>query len=132
MPSTAEALTEPQRELFEKRNFAHVATICPDGHPHVSPIWVDVDDDHIIFNTAEGRVKERNLRRDPRIAVSIFDQENPYRMVAIQGRVVEMTREGAEGHIDKLSRKYIGKPYPYHGDRVLVRIVPERVASMGF
>ncbi len=132
MPATTAALTPEMRKLFEDKNFAALATVCPDGFPQVSPIWIDIEDDGtILVNTAEGRVKDRNMRREPRVGVTVFDMNNPYRMVTVQGRVVEATKEGAEEHIDKLSRKYGGSDYPMHGDRVLFKIKPYRVATMG-
>jgi PPOX class probable F420-dependent enzyme len=131
MATTAPTLTPEMRALFEGKNFASLATVCPDGHPQVSPIWIDIDGDEILVNTAAGRVKDRNMRREPRVAVSVYEQSNPYRMVTVQGRIADVTTDGAEDHIDKLSLKYTGKPYPRHGDRVLFRIRPERVASWG-
>ena len=133
MATTAQALTRKQRELFERPNFAHVATICPDLRPHVSPVWIDVDEEgRILVNTARGRVKERNMRREPRVAVSVFDMDDPYKMVAVQGHVVDIL-EGppAEDHIDALSRKYIGSDYSRHGDRVLFVIEPDDIGTMG-
>ncbi|MCA1834066.1 MAG: PPOX class F420-dependent oxidoreductase [Actinomycetota bacterium] len=127
-----EKLTDAQKQLFLDKNFAFVATTCPDGYPHVSPVWIDFEDDYILMNTAKDRVKERNLRRDPKVAVSIYDSSDPYKMVAVQGTAVEMTTEGADEHIDKLARKYRGwDEYPAKVDRVLVKIRPERVATMG-
>lgn len=128
---TAPILSPAMTELFSKPNFASLATVCPDGHPQVSPVWIDISDDVILVNTAHGRVKDRNMRREPRVAVTVFDMDNPYRMVTVQGRVIEATTDGAEDHIDKLSRKYVGTDYPRHGDRVLFKIRPERVAGMG-
>jgi PPOX class probable F420-dependent enzyme len=128
-----ELLTPAQRALFTNPNFAFVATTCPDGYPHVSPVWIDIDDEHILVNTAAGRVKERNLRRDPRVAVSLYDEKNPYRMVAVQGRAVEITADGADDHIDNLYKKYRGgDSYPNKIERRIVKIKPERVATMGF
>lgn len=120
------------RRLFEEPNFAHLATLMPDGSPQSTPVWVDTDGTYIIVNTAEGRQKPRNLRRDPRVAISIVDRHDPYVRAQIRGRVVEMTREGAEEHIDRLSRKYTGHDYTdHHPDRprLILKIVPERITS---
>jgi PPOX class probable F420-dependent enzyme len=123
------------RDLLEKKGFAHLATVGPDGKPQVTPVWVDFDGRHIRVNTARGRVKDRNLAKNPRVALSIQDPENPYRYVQIQGRVTEMTEQGADAHIDSLAKKYIGQDrYPHRkpGEvRVMVKIAPERVQGMG-
>jgi PPOX class probable F420-dependent enzyme len=120
-----------ERRLLEDKNFAHVATIRPDGTPHVVPVWVDVDDDgNVALNSAEGRLWPRNVRRDPRVTVTVQKHENPYEYVSITGRVVEDTHAGADEHIDRLSHKYLGKDYPYRTpgeQRVTFRIAPERV-----
>jgi len=116
------------RSLFEGKNFAHVATVMPDGSPQASVVWIDIDDDdRIIVNTAERRAKPRNVRRDPRVAISIMEEGNPYHAAFIRGRVVEITHEGAEAHIDKLSRKYRNVDiYPdHHPDRPRVLLIIE-------
>jgi len=132
---SVEALLERYRDIFAKRAFAHLATVGRDGTPQVTPVWCDLDDGHVRINTARGRVKERNLRANPRVALAVQDPDNPYRYVQVQGRVVEMTEEGADAHIDALARKYLGQErYPYRqpGEvRVLIRIRPERVQGMG-
>jgi PPOX class probable F420-dependent enzyme len=119
------------RHLFEGKNFAHVATINPDGSPQVSPVWVGLDGDTITFNTAEGRVKPKNLRNDPRVAISVAGQENPYENVLVQGRVVDVTNEGADEDIDALAKRYLGADeYPFRQpgeERVIVKVEPERV-----
>ncbi len=104
----------------------------PDGSPHVSPVWIDYADGMILVNTAEGRAKWRNVQRDPRVSLSVANVDDPYDMIAIQGRVVEMTHEGANEHIDKLSERYTGKtPYGrYVPRRVLLKIRPERISRM--
>lgn len=123
------------RLLKEGKNFAAVATLMPDGSPHVTVTWIDTDGKHVIFNTAEGRLKPKNLRRDPRVAISVINSENPYQQVVIRGRVVEMTHEGADEHIDRMAKKYLGvDKYPYRAPgekRVIVKVVPEKVAVMG-
>ncbi|HEU4760564.1 MAG TPA: PPOX class F420-dependent oxidoreductase [Dehalococcoidia bacterium] len=122
------------KRLFEKPNFPHLATLMPDGAPQVTPVWVALDGDRILVNTAEGRVKPRNVRRDPRVAISVADQANPYSAAFIRGRVVEITLEGAEELIDKLAKKYIGQDkYPWRqpGERRLTLVIEaEHVASM--
>ncbi len=132
MGRMAGPLTDRDRALFEGRNFAHLATVMPDGSPHVSPIWIDIEagTDLILVNTALGRVKTRNMEREPRVAVSVQDADDPYTMVAVRGRVVEITRDGAEDHIDVLSRKYRGRDYPNHGDRVLFKVAVDHVGRM--
>jgi PPOX class probable F420-dependent enzyme len=128
-------LTEAQANLFRGKNFAHVATIMPDGSPQVSPVWVDYDGTHIIFNTEQHRVKPRNLKRDPRIAISVHDQANPYTYVQVRGRVVDITTEGADAGIDHMAKKYIGQEkYPWNqpGDvRVNVKVAIESVSGQG-
>ena len=118
--------------LLEGRHLAHVATVNADGSPQVTPVWIDHDGDTVLINTATGRVKERNLSRDPRVSISIVDAEDPYQPLTIKGRAVELTREGADAHIDKLSKRYIGRdPYPFRRpgeERILVRIEPEKVS----
>jgi PPOX class probable F420-dependent enzyme len=119
------------RHLFEGKNFAHVATVNPDGSPQVSPVWIGIDGDTVTFNTAEGRVKPKNLRNDPRIAISIAGEENPYENILVQGRVVEITQDGADEDIDALAKRYLGvDEYPYRqpGEvRVIVKVEPEQV-----
>ncbi|MBI2487312.1 MAG: PPOX class F420-dependent oxidoreductase [Deltaproteobacteria bacterium] len=121
--------------LTEGKNFATIATLMPDGSPHATVTWIDTDGKHVIFNTAEGRIKTKNLRRDPRVAIAIINSENPYQQVMIRGHVVEMTHEGADEHIDLLAKKYLGvDKYPYRGageERVIVKIVPDRVGMLG-
>ncbi|HZP26317.1 MAG TPA: PPOX class F420-dependent oxidoreductase [Dehalococcoidia bacterium] len=119
--------------LTEDKNIAHIATIMPDGSPQVTPVWIDYDGTHILVNTATGRVKWRNLQRNPNVALSVVGSQNAYKAISIRGRVVEMTEDGANDHIDKLSLKYLGKP-KYEGHRpgerrVLVRIEPLKLAS---
>jgi len=130
-----QAIPEKFLDLFQKKAFAHLGTIMSDGSPQVTPVWVDYDGKHVRFNSALGRVKDRNVRRDPRVSLSILDPENPYRYLAIRGRVVEITQEGADEHINSLSQKYLGRAvYPYRepGEvRVLYRIAPEKVSALG-
>jgi PPOX class probable F420-dependent enzyme len=121
--------------LGSKPAFAQLATLNPDGGPQVTPVWVDYDGTNLLINTAKGRVKANNLAREPRVAISIQDPENPYRYLGIQGRVTKMTEAGADAHIDKMAKKYLNKDsYPGRSPgevRVLVTIVPEKVHTMG-
>ncbi len=116
-------------DLFTKKAYAHLATLMPDGSPQTTPVWLDYQDGFILVNSARGRQKDRNIRRDPRVAISILDPENPYRYLQVRGRVVEITEAGADAHIDKLAFKYLGKEkYPNRrpGEiRVIYKILPE-------
>jgi PPOX class probable F420-dependent enzyme len=126
-------LTANAIRLIEGKNFAHLATIMPDGSPQVSPVWIDREGDVILVNTAVGRVKQKNSARDPRVAISIVNQENPYEKVVIRGRVIAQTFEGAEAHIDKLAKKYTGaiKYQRSRPDekRIMFRIEPLKIVS---
>lgn len=126
-------ITEPVTQLLRGKNFAHLSTLMMDGSPQVTPTWVDLDDDgnNILINTAEGRIKQKNVSRDPRVAISISDQNNPYDMVTIRGTVTEQIEEGADEHTDRLAKKYLGvDKYPYRSPnekRVILKIKPEKV-----
>ena len=128
-------IPEKYVDLLEKPAFGNLGTIMKDGSPQVTPIWVDYDGKYVRFNSALGRVKDKNVRRDPRVSVSLQDPANPYRYLEIRGRVVEITENGADDHINKLSKKYLGKDvYPFRqpGEvRVLYKIEREKVSSMG-
>jgi PPOX class probable F420-dependent enzyme len=132
MPS---AIPEKYVDLFQKKTFASLGTLMPDGQPQVTPVWVDFDGKHVIVNSAKGRVKDRNMRRDPRVSMVLIDPDNPYRHLQVQGRVVEITEDGADQHIDKMAKKYLGKDkYPFRqpGEvRVLYKIEPDRTSAMG-
>ena len=129
------AIPEKFHDLLEKKAFAQLATLMPDGSPHVAPVWFEYDGTHILVNTAKGRVKDKNMQRDPRVGIDIMDPDNPYRHVSIRGRVADVTEKGADEHINKLSKKYIGQDvYPYRqpGEvRVLYKIEPESTFIMG-
>lgn len=119
--------------LIEGANFAHVATILPDGAPHSVPVWVALEGDRIAFLTSPGSRKARNLAREPRIAISITDRENPHRMAQIRGQVVERIEgETAWRIIDQMSNKYLGMPYPDRSDRVVFLVEPEHAWAMNF
>jgi PPOX class probable F420-dependent enzyme len=129
------AIPEKYRDLFSKPAFANLATLMPNGTPQVTPVWIDYDGKHVIFNSAKGRQKDRNVRREPRVALTIMDPENPYRYLEVRGRVKEITEKGADAHIDKMAKKYLNKDkYPYRqpGEvRVLYKIEPEHMQAMG-
>ncbi len=130
-------LSEGDLAILHKRSFAHLTTLGPDGSPQTTPNWVDVDDHgRVLINTAEGRAKPRNVRRDPRVSLSVVDADDPYRSLMIRGRVEEITNAGAEDHIDAMQRKYHGtEPYPNHDPahpRVLLKIRPERISRQGY
>jgi PPOX class probable F420-dependent enzyme len=122
------------KRLFEEANFGHLATLMPDGSPQVTPVWVDFDGRHILVNTAEGRQKARNIRRDPRVAIDVLRQGSAYAFASVRGRVVEITKEGAEEHVDRLAKKYLGRDtYPFRQpgeQRIILKIAPERISSM--
>jgi PPOX class probable F420-dependent enzyme len=128
-------IPEKYQDLFHKKAFANLATLMPDGSPQVTPVWCDFDGKHVIINTAKGRIKDRNMRANPRVSVSIMDPDNPYRYLEVRGHIDEITESGADAHIDKMAKKYLGADkYPYRqpGEvRVLYKIAPERVSSMG-
>lgn len=94
MTSSQSEIPEPARSLFKNKNFAFLSTLMKDGSPQVSPVWVDIDSDEILVNTAEGRIKQKNVSRDPRVGISVADSSNPYTMVTVQGRVIEQVTEG--------------------------------------
>jgi len=129
------AIPEKYHDLFEKKSFAQLATVMPDGSPQVSPVWFEYDGNSILVNSAKGRVKDKNMRRDPRVGLDVMDPDNPYRHLSIRGRVVETTENGADEHIDKLTKKYTGQEkYPYRGPgevRVIYKIQPESTYTMG-
>jgi len=131
----AETIPEKFGELFTKKAFAHLGTLMRDGSPQVTPVWCDYDGTHIRVNSAKGRVKDKNMRRNRKVALAIMDPDNPYRYLAVRGEVAEITEEGADSHIDQLAKKYLGKDkYPYRrpGEvRVIYKIRPQRVSTMG-
>ena len=130
------SITDPSiKSLFENKNFAFVATSMKDGSPHVTPTWVDIEDSYILINTALGRVKQKKVARDPRVSLSVADNNNPYHMVTVNGEIVEqITGEKAEKHIDKLAKKYLNKDkYPGRAPgekRILLKIKPKKVVHM--
>ena len=131
----ATMIPEKYLNLFEKKVFAGLATVMPDGAPQVTPVWIDYDGEHVLFNTAVGRQKDKNLERDGRVAVMLVDPDNPYRYLEVRGSVAERTLDGADEHINKMAKKYLGQDvYPFRqpGEtRVIFKIAPEHINSMG-
>lgn len=126
--------TEPISRLFQDKNFGFLATLMEDGSPQVTPVWVDYDEGNIMINTAEGRVKQRNVTRNPKVAVSVTDNTNPYTMVTVRGTITEQTNLGAEDRIDRMAKKYFGlDKYPGRSPgekRVILKIRPDKVYDM--
>ena len=131
----SDTIPEKYLDLFDKRAFGSLSTLMPDGTPQVTPVWVDYDSGYVLFNSARGRQKDRNLRRDPRLALSILDPDNPYRYIEVRGRVIEVTEQGADDHIDRLAKKYLGvDQYPNRrpGEvRLIYKVQVERVRTQG-
>jgi PPOX class probable F420-dependent enzyme len=117
--------------LQQKKAFAHLATLMPDGAPQVTPVWVDYRDGKVLVNTATGRVKARNMTPGARVALSMTDPDNPYRYLQVRGVVSAVTKAGADAHIDAMAKKYLGQDkYPFGlpgEERIIVEIEPERV-----
>jgi PPOX class probable F420-dependent enzyme len=134
LASRTATLTEKQRAFLEEPFYGAVTTLRADGSPHTTVVWVDVDDEGVMFNTAEGRAKVRQLGRDPRLSLIAIDSQDPYRWLSVSGRA-ELTTKGADEQIDKLAKKYLGKDeYPWRNpeeQRITVRIHPEHVDSYG-
>jgi PPOX class probable F420-dependent enzyme len=130
MPAT---LDDWKDLLGDKKAFAHIATLMPDGSPQVTPVWFDYDRGTIRVNSAKGRVKVTNMQKGAPVAIAIMDPENPYRYVQIRGKVKRVTEEGADRHIDSLAKKYLGKdkyPFAKPGEvRVLFEIEPTSVSG---
>jgi PPOX class probable F420-dependent enzyme len=133
--SDSVSIPDKYRDLLTgKKAFASLGTLMPDGTPQVTPVWFDYDGKNLIFNSARGRQKDLNVRRDPRVSMTIIDPENPYRYVEVRGRVTDITQEGARDSINKLSKKYLGKdvyPGPPDEVRVIYRVKPEKVHGNG-
>jgi len=130
-----DVLSPKARELIARPVLASLTTLNPDGSPQVTPLWVDRDGDDVVFNTARGRKKARNLERDPRVAVTVIDPDDQYNVVAFRGTVVDITTEGADAHIDALAKKYLGvDSYPMRREGevwVKVRVRTDRIAMQG-
>lgn len=127
-------LTDSAIDLFKGKNFAFIASLMSDGSPQITPVWIDYDGKFFLVNTAEGRTKQKNFERDSRVAISIVDQTNPYHTVSVRGRVVEQTTDGADAHIDRLAKKYLGlDKYPFRSPgekRIILKIKSDKVFHM--
>jgi len=130
--TVSDSFTPAARALFAKNVLAHIASLDGDGYPHVTPVWVELDGDDIVINTALGRAKARNLANDARVAVSIVDPDDNHGVIAVRGTVTGFTTIGADEVIDRLAKKYTGEDsYPFRREgevRVTVRITPERIS----
>lgn len=122
-------------DMFQRPIFASIATLMPDGSPHLTPIWIDYDDGHLLFTVIKGHVKDRNLAARPQVAITLFDPENPYRYIMIQGIVVEITEEDAYEHSQKMAKKYLGDDGEYvykQGEKPhLFKVIPNKVSTLG-
>lgn len=129
----AEQIPDKVLDLFEQPVLAHLATVMPDGTPQVTPVWVDFDGTHILVNTAKGRQKELNMRHREKVGLDMVANDNAWHWLSVRGHVSEITEEGADDHIDKMSKKYTGNDkYGFHqpGEtRVICKIVPDRVIA---
>ncbi|HZY93676.1 MAG TPA: PPOX class F420-dependent oxidoreductase [Candidatus Bathyarchaeia archaeon] len=128
-------LTDKAKKILEGKNFVFIATVNPDGTPQVTPTWVDTDSKYVLINTAIGRIKHRNVKKNPNVALAIYDQTNPYNLVMIKGKVIDFTTgPTAEKHIDKMAKKYTGQDkYPNRRpgeQRVVLKIEPLRISGM--
>ena len=131
----AKRIPQSHLDLFQKRALANLATVMNDGSPHVTPVWVDYDGNYVLVNSAKGRQKDVNMEQRPEVALDIVDPENPFRYLAIRGQVVDITEQGANEHIDKLSKKYTGRD-KYGGHRAgevrrIYKIAPNWVQANG-
>jgi PPOX class probable F420-dependent enzyme len=130
----AASIPENYMALFSKPVFGFLTTLMPDGSPQTQPVWVDYEKGRVIVNSALGRQKDKNMRRDPRVAITLMDPDNPYRYMEIRGKVAEITQDGATAHIDKMAKKYLGKdkyPFAQPGEqRVLYKIEPVKIHTM--
>jgi PPOX class probable F420-dependent enzyme len=131
----ADVLSEKARALIARPVLASLATLNPDGSIQMTPLWIDRDGDDVVFNTAQGRKKARNLERDGRVAVTVIDPDDPYNVVAFSGTVADVSTEGADAHIDSLAKKYLGvDTYPMRRDgevRIRVTVRTDHIAMQG-
>ena len=118
-------------QLLQDKNLVFIATLMKDGSPQLSPVWADFEDDYVLVNTAEGRIKHKNVLRDPRVAVSVVSNNNPLDMITIRGKVVEIIPDYDYNHANRLTKKYMGKdnyPFKREGEkRIILKIKPEKV-----
>ena len=131
----ADVLSEKARALISRPVLASLATLNPDGSPQITPLWVDLDGDDVVFNTAQHRKKARNLERDGRVAVTVIDPDDQYNVVAFRGTVTDVTTEGADAHIDALAKKYLGvDTYPMRREgevRLRITVRTDHIAMQG-
>ena len=122
------------RDIFDKKTFASLATVMPDGTPQVTPVWIDYDGKHVLVNSARGRRKDKNMKVGSPVALALIDPDNAYRYVQVRGRVAEVTEQGADQQIDRMAKKYLDKDkYPFRqpGEvRVIYKIEPESTSGM--
>src|ERR671918_3039137 len=120
--------------LFQGGNWVFISTLSKDGSPHITPVWADMEEDLILVNTFESSAKNKNTKKDPRIAISVVENNNPYNMVSIKGRVIDQTAEGADEHLKKLAKKYLGIGKYYYREpnrrRVILKIKPEKAMGL--
>ena len=132
MPAT---ISPGFQKLLQEPAYCQLATLMPDGSPQITQVWVGTDGEHILINTAEGRQKELNVRRDPRVAVNVVDPANAWRIAMVRGRVVDATTAGADQLIDELAKKYLNEDtYPFRRPeevRVTLKVVPEKIKEIG-
>ena len=128
-------LSQDLLDLLRQPSTCYIATTMADGSPQLTQTWVDTDGEHVLINSVQGFLKVRNIERDPRVAVAVSDPYNPSRYFQVRGRVVDVTTDGGAEHIEKLSQKYLGTPYPWFGGRDQVRVIitiePEKISGMG-
>jgi PPOX class probable F420-dependent enzyme len=126
---------EKYLDIFQKKSFGAFTTLMPDGSPQTTPVWVDYKNGEIWVNSALGRQKDKNVRRDARVSVAVIDADNPYRYVEVRGKVTEITQAGADEHIDAMAKKYLGQDkYPFRQpgeERVLYKIAIGKAVPMG-
>ena len=131
----ADVLSEKARALISRPVLASLATLNPDGSPQITPLWVDLDGDDVVFNTAQHRKKARNLERDGRVAVTVIDPDDQYNVVAFRGTVIDVTTDGADAHIDALAKKYLGTDtYPMRREgevRIRVSVRTDHIVMQG-
>ena len=126
-------MTAEVRRLLDRPNYAHLATLMPDGAPHSVPVWIVIEGDHLAILTGPGSRKARNIERDPRVAISLIDVDQPHMSVLIRGQVVELVDgDRAWEIIDRISQKYIGQPYPLRTGRIVFLIKPDHAQFVSF
>jgi PPOX class probable F420-dependent enzyme len=131
----AQTISPGLKKLLREPAYCQLATLMPDGSPQNTQMWVETDGEHILLNTAEGRQKVKNVRRDPRVAVNVVDPTNAWRIASVRGRVVDVTTEGADRLIDELAKKYLDEEtYPFRQPsevRLTIKIAPEKINEVG-